>query len=478
MEVSNEQVVLEEQQAKAANASIYVYQPESSAYEEDKTETPSLLGIPQSLLQTILVYVTGTQAELNVLATVCKKFSTVVDVCTNGEEMIGIHSYHPAIRKEHGYKVGKSAVALGLRNVRKAQKNTNNEILEVVCDKCTCNECVADGFASLSPDKLHKLVSDLLTRMNHFGAAVSFRLRGDTVDHLFELVQGYIVRRLEDALFMAVHGGRTEVQEQDFTLIPSRENQSKCNVVANYHGVEGLSFFCSCGIVSFSNTVWRWPANNCRDLLPPDAGRKIIRRLAYRAGIVRLTGAAFEIAEAELLHTLGILLVEAYESSVEMSKSARFLGPKQALPYKMGMVAIPGSIDMFHVPPPPLTQPLDDKETDQEDENPPVYTIVPGQIIAAAQRRNIEPHSVYAGWNWNSNEDVRLSKGAITTKIIITKIVAIASQTIVNVTVTMMIAKKSMVIVMRSSLTLLAVMTRCQLTTLSQTKQNPFCQPS
>ncbi len=83
-----------------------------------------------------------------------------------------------------------------------------------------------------------------------------------------------------------------------------------------------------------------------------------------------------------------------------MSKSARFLGPKQALPYKMGMVAIPGSIDMFHVPPPPLTQPLDDKETDQEDENPPVYTIVPGQIIAAAHRRNIEPQSV-----WNSYED-------------------------------------------------------------------------
>jgi len=39
-------------------------------------------------------------------------------------------------------------VALGLRNVRRAQKNTNNEIMEVICDKCTCDECVANGFAT------------------------------------------------------------------------------------------------------------------------------------------------------------------------------------------------------------------------------------------------------------------------------------------------------------------------------------------
>ena len=110
-----------------------------------------------------------------------------------------------------------------------------------------------------------------------------------------------MLKRLEDVLLMAVHGGRTEVQEQDFALLPSRENQSKCNVAANYHGAEGRSFLCSCGLTSSSNTVWRWPANNCRDLLPPNAGRKIIRRLASRAGIVRLTSAGFEIAEAELL---------------------------------------------------------------------------------------------------------------------------------------------------------------------------------
>ena len=90
-----------------------------------------------------------------------------------------------------------------------------------------------------------------------------------------------------------------------------------------------------------------------------------------------------------------------------MSKSAQFLGPKQALPYKMRLVL--GSIDVFHVPPPPLNQPLNDEESDQKVEITPVYTIVPGQISAAAQRRNIEPHDVYASDGWmnsrNSPED-------------------------------------------------------------------------
>jgi hypothetical protein len=205
-----------------------------------------------------------------------------------------------------------------------------------------------------------------------------------------------MVKRLEDALLMAVHCYRTEVQGKDFvTLLPSLVNkESKCDVVSNYHGhgVEGRSFLCTCSLPSSSGTVWRWPENDCRDVLPPDVGRRMIRRLAYKAGIVRLTGDAFEVAEVELLHTLGVLLVEAYESSVATSKSARFLGPKEALPYRTR----PGSIDMFHVPPPPLTESLtpNDKDGGPDSMNL-VYTIVPGQISAAAQRRNIGPHDVY-----------------------------------------------------------------------------------
>ncbi len=161
----------------------YIYQADSSAYEKDKTETPSLLGIPQSLLQTILIYTTRTLAERNILATVCKKFSTTVDIDNDG----GIHSHrchplkcHPSITKVHGHKVGKTVQAVGLRMIRSVQRKTENAIMEVICERG-----LVDGVDYLYADELHKLAADILTRMNHFGAAASFRLRGDTVDHLF-----------------------------------------------------------------------------------------------------------------------------------------------------------------------------------------------------------------------------------------------------------------------------------------------------
>lgn len=174
LEVSDEQVELEEQQAQTANASICVYQADPSACDEDRKETPSLLGIPRGLLQTILIYATETQAELNVLATVCKNFCTAVGTYDKGEDMAGIRILHPSLER----RTTKSFV--WLRNVRKFQKSVDNEIMEVICDKG-----LVDGFECIYADELHSLAANILTRMNHLGATVSFRLRGDTVAHLF-----------------------------------------------------------------------------------------------------------------------------------------------------------------------------------------------------------------------------------------------------------------------------------------------------
>jgi hypothetical protein len=173
VEVSDEQVELEEQQAKAANASIRVYQAEPSAHAGEERETPSLLGIPRGLLQTILIYATETQTELNILATVCRKFrKTLVGTCVNDKDMDPIRALHPSI----GYR----ALTITLRNVRKCQKCTDNEIIEVVCEAD-----LDDGNECFYADELNKLAANILARMNPFGATVCFRLRGDTVVHLF-----------------------------------------------------------------------------------------------------------------------------------------------------------------------------------------------------------------------------------------------------------------------------------------------------
>ena len=175
IEVSDEQVALEEQQAAAADAPIYFYEDLIACDEDKKEETPTVLGIPRNLLQTILIYATETQVEVNKLATVCTRFAMAVDSHDDGIDVEGFRFLHP----EFGYR--KSTV--GLRYVRKFQKSVDNEIVEILCTKVE-----VDGkpdLYDLYADELISIASTLLTRMNHLGPAASFRLRGDTVHYLF-----------------------------------------------------------------------------------------------------------------------------------------------------------------------------------------------------------------------------------------------------------------------------------------------------
>jgi len=263
--------------------------------------------------------------------------------------------------------------------VRCYQSSSSNAILDVLGDE---NECVAGTFRTLS--------ADILSRMNQCGGPeVRFRLRGDTIGYLCELLQGYMVRIIENANLMAIHSSSKAVHEGDIALA--------------FRSHKGLfrPFFCgyptqdptlqmesrdSClRLPSSSGIVWRWPLNNCCDVLSPEAGRRIIRRLAYQAGIVQMSNEAFILAEAEMLHALGLLLVSAYESSVNMKgKTTPFLDEEDELTYE----APHSAVDMFSYPPPPF-----------QNEQQLVYTIVPGHIRTVAEQRGISPYNVY-GAEW------------------------------------------------------------------------------
>jgi hypothetical protein len=82
-------------------------------------------------------------------------------------------------------------------------------------------------------------------------------------------------------------------------------------------------------------------------VLPSGAGRTIDCHLAYKAGITEMTSGALKLAEIERMHTLAVLLVEGYESSVEMAKHTRLLEPEEPLPY--GMYPDSDTIVMFYV---------------------------------------------------------------------------------------------------------------------------------
>ena len=104
-----------------------------------------------------------------------------------------------------------------------------------------------------------------------------------------------------------------------------------------------------------------------------------------------MSNEAFILAEAELLHALGGLLVCAYESCVDVEKSRRtqLLDAEEELTYNQPIFSVR---DMFKSPPPPFYP------KNHHDYNPDValvYTLVPGQIEAAAEQRGITPSKVY-----------------------------------------------------------------------------------
>ena len=171
----------------------------------------------------------------------------------------------------------------------------------------------------------------------------------------------------------------------------------------------------ACGI------QWCWPEDDCLvdDVLAAEARRKIVRRLAYRAGIVKLTSEVFDLVAAELLHSLGVLLVDAFEVSRE-AQLQRFGQDLNFIRHTTQYLTYGGpcdghdmqsaGIDMFSTPPPPMPA---SEDPDRPYESGYAYTIVPGQIKNAALKRfsgQGGPYHVYgdtwvAGFGFTCEEE-------------------------------------------------------------------------
>ena len=104
----------------------------------------------------------------------------------------------------------------------------------------------------------------------------------------------------------------------------------------------------------------------------------------------------FLLAEEDLLHTMGVLLVDTIESSIEMGESAYYLDDDDSLVYN-GVKN--GPLDMFETPPPPFCVSAGEEEEIAAVATECIYTVVPGLIRASAERRNILPRHVY-GDTW------------------------------------------------------------------------------
>ena len=309
-EIDEEELEKEDKQA-ASHAINNDTSHEQFAMNYDQLDTnidvsnPTLMGMPDIVLEKILHYSTEQPSAVCVLERVCKRIRRL----TTGDDFWSRHPFWPGYRWESydpfGSSPRKAAFMLeGLRNIRKYQKGGRPYII-LNALRGEEGGCVAGTFRTLS--------ANILSRMNHIGPVAHFRLRGDTIGYISELLQGYMIERLQMAMYLVIHklgyspydmtavgnSTRCTVQMEDIQLAFQKDmsrpffcgvtqRPPRCNVASRVHG-KGSALDCSCSLPSVSGIIWKWPGDNCHDILPPEAGRRIIRILAYQAGILRMS---------------------------------------------------------------------------------------------------------------------------------------------------------------------------------------------
>ena len=178
----------------------------------------------------------------------------------------------------------------------------------------------------------------------------------------------------------------------------------RCSVGKKCHNTVS-SISCSCFISSSHGTQWCWPEDDCltEEIMPAEIRRKIVRRLAYRAGIIQLTSDAFDLIAAEIFHLLGVLLVDAFEASMKVDYGMYMASFRPCQDYTKHVHRLtygtPGDgLDMFSVPPPPM--PIED---DDGEDGGYSFTVVPGQIKVAVTNRfggNLDSIRTVLGDTW------------------------------------------------------------------------------
>ena len=279
----------------------------------------------------------------------------------------------------------------GLCYVRRYKMNTENIILSVLGGESGREQLIhtSEENTNYSHDFI-QLVERIVDKMIQPGSSRggAFRLRGDTVGYLAAFIESWATERLMAALLMALPD-KIVVERRDIAVLDRMMSSSvlgfssnlRCSVALKKHPSAAEST-CSCFCQSHHGCQWRWPDNDCisEDVLSAECRRKIARRLAYRAGIIKISAGAMELVAAEILHLLGVLVVDAFESSKDVDYSSILQNTKQV------RYGFPGNgIDMFSIPPPPT--PLTRRDGAKKVTSGNVYTIVPGQIKAAAKKR-------------------------------------------------------------------------------------------
>ena len=146
-------------------------------------------------------------------------------------------------------------------------------------------------------------------------------LRGDAVAYLVEVVQSHMITRLQSANLQAIENANI-VKSLGFDAPYPVVSDRELTHVENMNSIRDGGFNC-CNGMSHHNCTrgylcsrqdWTWPAHDCvsDEILSFDNRRKLVRALAYRAGIPKLDGTAFSTIATEVLHHLAVIVSHTY----------------------------------------------------------------------------------------------------------------------------------------------------------------------
>ena len=247
-------------------------------------------GIPDRCLETILYFVSDAKDFRNCERT-CQKLRRMLSNDAQWKYCKGV--WRGAVKTNRD----RAFIDICIRQIRHYQRNTKNCILSVLG---------VDGWKELVNEALQRFFPDSL-KVNH-----GYILRGDTLAVLVEMVQDYLTDQLQRAHIVCLHRSKDldvypEMRHDDYLVLEILSTSSI--VETRFLSVSGGTSLNRSNMISVLST-----------LLDQSKRVKIVRKLAFRAGIVKLTNEVFDHVWKRMVQLVVLLLWPACTELVEMPR--------------------------------------------------------------------------------------------------------------------------------------------------------------
>ena len=259
----------------------------------DVVDEPNLATMPEEVLLRLITYVDDNYAHRDILSLerTCLAFWRLLQddkiwemIASNDGSAGDEYEYPPTIRE-------RVFLRMTIDNIRiyQGDASTENLLLKFLGG--------VDGMRCL----LDKLVDVMGLPCRTFRA-----IRCDAIEYIAEIVQCNVMFNLFKILRVQHFSGRPgdsypTVKTRDFTQLDGFFR-------TDYSDIR-LDCCIACGLHNCRLTdLWTSPDEDSKRFLGEEEQRQLVRALAYRAGIVKMSGEVFSIVSTQIVHDVAVLV--------------------------------------------------------------------------------------------------------------------------------------------------------------------------